>query len=542
MENFEKFGSLGKGSRNSKQISNNNQSQYSSHTEGDSSYMYTAKAQDASFSSPQSTDFASDAISSGQSGRISAHNTRRIDRPNENIKLMPFKVKDVMQMINNNPAYRDKSPVMINMKEHDIDRLIEQQRNGNLMRLGASPQQSLKESIRESPMSMSMRQSEEEKSSQKSPASYGIISNDEVLRSSRTSAKQAPQPRKPPLGEAQTQQVFAMTGEAVGSRGFRVQKSHKRKPRARSRKVTPVRRPRSRKRPRSRVRSRSRRRRSRPTKIVRARSRRRSPVVVKKRRYLPAMDYCCNPYPMCDNTCTVTFPTARSYRSPPYRSPRRRSPRRRSPPAKYIQSRAALGNPVPSRNRIFLRDQSRSENRPVIMNPTYLPNVLGVTHSGMSITCDCNLCEEKLQFIQPGICTKRKDIWTNEYAIIPKKQINLIDPCEELDPLIYPRADNPCIRDGHGNPLTDCIGRPLRDPVGKKFLSFSADGSVLDTSVRGNFYTGQPPLCVKCPLPTNTCAPDATHNWWMSCGYPVQPDMSPFYRQVLATDHFQRRL
>uniref|UniRef100_A0A1B6H279 Uncharacterized protein n=1 Tax=Cuerna arida TaxID=1464854 RepID=A0A1B6H279_9HEMI len=541
MENFDKIGSSRKGSRESKNISNNNRSHYSSHTEGDSSYTYTAKAQNASFLSPQSTDFASDAITSGQSGGISGHNSRRSDKPNENIKLMPFKVKDVMQMIKNNPAYRDKSPVMINMKENDIDRLIEQQRSGNLIRLTASQQQSLMESTRESPLSMSTRQSEEDKSIQQSPVSYAISSNDEVLQSSRTLAKQAPQPNKPPLGEAQTQQVFAMTGETVGSRGFRAQKSARRRPRARSRKASPARRPRSRRRPRSKVRSRSRRRRSRPTKIVRARSRRRSPIVVKKRRYYPAMDYCCNPYPMCDNTCTMTFQPHIFPRSPPPRSPSLRSPSPRSRPSRYVTSRAAFGNPISARNRIFLRDQSRSKNRQVIMNPTYSPYPPRITRSGMSVTCDCNLCQDKLQFIQPGVCTKRKDIWTNEYAIIPKKQINLIDPCEELDPLIYPRADNPCIRDGHGNPLTDCIGRPLRDPVGKKFLNFSADGSVLDTSIRGNFYTGQPPLCVKCPLPTNTCAPDATHNWWMSCGYPVQPDMSPFYRQVLAADHFQRR-
>uniref|UniRef100_A0A1B6LJR4 Uncharacterized protein n=1 Tax=Graphocephala atropunctata TaxID=36148 RepID=A0A1B6LJR4_9HEMI len=533
MENYTKRAESSlNGSQQSKRTSNNDKSQYSSHTEGVSSSAYTVKSQNASFNtSPQSTDIASsDMAGSDQSSRISAHSSRRSNKPpKESIRLMPVKVKDIMKMFNNNPAYRDKSPVMINMKENDIDQIIEQQRSGNFMRLSASQQQPLRQSGRGSPMSM--RQSEEEKFIQKtpSPISYVRTWSDEMLQSSRTSSKQAPGLTNPPLGEAQTQQVYAMNALPVGSAGFRAQRSRKRTPQARSRRISPVRRPRSRRprsrrprprrRPISRLRSRSRRRKSRPMRTVRTRPRRRSPVVVVNKRRYPTMDYCCNTYPMCDNTCNLTFGQPR-----------------------YIPSKAAIRHPVRTKSNILVRTRSRSANRPIIKSPMYSMNRPRGMRSGVSITCDCNLCVEKLQFIQPGVCSKRKHMWTNEYAIIPKKQINLIDPCEELDPLIYPRADNPCIRDGHGNPLTDCIGRPLRDPVGKKFLNFTANGSVMDTNIRGNFYTGQPPLCVKCPLPTNTCAPDATHNWWMSCGYPVEANMNPFFKQILANDHFQHRI
>lgn len=237
--------------------------------------------------------------------------------------------------------------------------------------------------------------------------------------------------------------------------------------------------------------------------------RKRSQVVIRRQKNC-AQTYeydlpCCTPYPLCDNEyATSSKPMYTCRRQPPEYMPRCRQ----------------------NESECNLRSK-----KPLVMRKDYDGD-----KDGTISVCPCE-SREYMQFIQPGLCSKRKYLWTNEYAIIPKPQINLIDPCEDLDPIIHPIANKPCIRDRTGNPLTDCIGRPLRDPTGRKFLKFTANGSILDTNFRGNFYTAQPPLCVKQPLPKCPCAPDTTHTWWMTGGHPIVPDMGTYFRQVVKNEN-----
>lgn len=89
---------------------------------GGTSAVYAVNMPGASF--PATESYNSDSLGSDQSGESSFRGRQR--RP-ENIRLMPFKVKDVMEMIKDNPAYKDKSPVMIKVKENDIDQILEGQ-------------------------------------------------------------------------------------------------------------------------------------------------------------------------------------------------------------------------------------------------------------------------------------------------------------------------------------------------------------------------------------------------------------------------------
>lgn len=464
-----------------------------------SSSGYRRKGQNSSFQSRPESDMTSDIPSAGQSRKVS-HSSQG---GRENIKLVPMKYKDLMEVFQSSPQYKDKSPIMIKMKESEIDKLIERQHyhSSNF----AHPQHSLQKSNQLSPMSLKKPIERDYRYEREYFEPEYTSPNEQTSRSDNHRSQRE---SKPPLGENQAQ-VYAMTGiqayPMVGGNGsaFKANKRRKRTSRKKSRRKI-SRKPKSRSRSRgfrAKSRGRSKRRRSpRHKRIMSVRSSRRTPrarstIIVRRKRRpvsgrrrvssLKNRQYC-TPFPLCDYDCT------------PF-TQRSQSPYKRS-------SRPFIGQ-----------------------------NTVG----GMA--CNCTMCREKLQFIQPGVCSQRKDMWTNEYAIIPKPQVNLIDPCKELDPTIYPRADRPCIRDGRGNPLTDCIGRPLRDPVGKRFLNFNANGSVMDTNFRGNFFTGQPPLCVKCPMPGSSCAPDTTHNWWMSCGYPVKANMSPFFNNVVATENAQRR-
>lgn len=468
-----------------------------------SSSGYRRKGQNSSFQSRLESDMTSDILSTGQSRKTfqSSQGGR------ENIKLVPMKYKDLMEVFQSSPQYKDKSPIMIKMKESEIDKLIEKQHYQNSLN-SAQPQRSLQKSTQLSPMSLKKPVERDYGYERQYFEPEYTTPNEQTSRSDSHRSKRE---SKPPLGENQAQ-VYAMTGiqayPMVGGNGsaFKAKKSRKRTSRKKSRRKA-SRKPKSRSRSRgfrSKSRGRSKRQRSpRRKKRMTVRSSRRTPrarsarstVIVRRKRRpvsrrirvssLKNRQYC-TPFPLCDYDCTPL--TARS-----------QSPYRRS-------------------------------SRPMIGQNT-----------ARGMACNCTVCQEKLQFIQPGVCSQKKNMWTNEYAIIPKPQVNLIDPCKELDPSIYPRADRPCIRDGRGNPLTDCIGRPLRDPIGKRFLNFNANGSVMDTNFRGNFFTGQPPLCVKCPMPGSSCAPDTTHNWWMSCGYPVKANMSPFFNNVVANENAQRR-
>ncbi|XP_054262213.1 uncharacterized protein LOC128986104 [Macrosteles quadrilineatus] len=488
---------------------------------GGTSAVYPVNMPGASFPATESYNSNSDSLGSDQSRESSFRGRQR--RP-DNIRLMPFKVKDVMEMIKDNPAYKDKSPVMIKVKENDIDQILEGQ---GVIRGKAEPlDQYLRP--RNSPDSLQKSLREE---------SFRMPTGADIGRpktSQETKQRhEKPLDELPFSGADRTQKIFAMPD----IQAYPVVHSVPRRGRNRSR-------PAGFEPPRRRVlsKSRSRRRRSRP---VRRHSRDRRVV----RRQTPRRRYIspCTAYPMCDDQCPITRP----YRGPritgygPRRVMSNTSNYERRVPRRVVSNYAPYYDRpqrvVSNYNTPYYASAQRvgSYNTPMTSDNSGLYYADSKTEHGRFKhrgNCCCNLCSNKLQFVQPGLCSKKKTVWTNEYAVIPKPQVHLIDPCEELDPAIYPRADNPCIRDGQGNPLTDCIGRPLRSPVGKKFLNFTANGSVMETSLRGNFYTGQPPLCVKCPMPSGTCGPDATHNWWMNCGYPIMSDMNPFYKRVLAAE------
>lgn len=440
--------------------------------------------------------FATTDATSFDDEEILSSNRKSRQSRKKNFKLLPVKVKDIVGMVENNSDYAGKSPVMINMRENELNEIIEQQRAGNSVVLTASP-----------------------KSFRKSM---------ELIPPKKTSIYEIGSTTNPPLGQAQTPQVYAMTDypifpmadiqafPAVGGSGFRIKSSRPvitRQPRTR-RRIRGTRslsrpgfldrfRSRGRTRSRPRVRVRSSKRAIRPRVRSRTPSR---PVIVKQRHRTPV----------------------RVRRRTPVRVKRRKTPILRTRKRRPVFERPCNTGCAP----YPLCDRQCNDNYCTRWSPN---------RSRAMLQCDCNPCQERMQFIQPGVCTKKKAMWTNEYAIIPKPQVNLIDPCEKLDPIIYPRADRPCIRDGRGNPLTDCIGRPLRDPVGKNFMRLSANGSLLETNFRGNYHTGQPPLCVKCPLfDIYSCKPDTTHNWWVGCGYPILPNMTPFYNNFVTTENVPR--